>query len=100
MQEALRGRLGFLARPLSGPARIKAYGWLVDTLELFRQFSTVPFDTACESAFQQLRAQRLHIGSQDLRIAAVALAHRLVLLTRNQRDFGRIPNLALDNWSV
>ena len=56
----------------------------------------VPFDQASENHFQQLAALKLRVGSQDLKIAAVALANNLTLLTCNRRDFGRIPGLALD----
>jgi tRNA(fMet)-specific endonuclease VapC len=35
-----------------------------------------------------------------LKIAAVALANNIVLLTRNRRDFSRIPGLRIDDWSV
>jgi predicted nucleic acid-binding protein len=33
------------------------------------------------------------IGFQDALIAATALEHRLVLISRNTRDFGRVPKL-------
>jgi tRNA(fMet)-specific endonuclease VapC len=73
---------------------------LQETVELVNQFPIVPFDQTVESHFQQLWSLRLRVGTQDLKMAAVARANRLTLLTRNRRDFGRIPGLGLDDWSV
>lgn len=100
VEEALRGRLGYLARPLSGAARVRGYTLLVGTVCLFQQMAIVPFDAASEAAYQHLRTQQLRVGTQDLRIAAVALVNNLILLTRNRRDFGRIPALQIDDWTV
>ena len=79
---------------------VQAHGHLLDTLNLFQQFQIVPFDMSCEVSYQQLRGMRLGVGSQDLHIAAVALVNNLTVVTRNRRDFGRIPGLALADWSV
>lgn len=40
------------------------------------------------------------IGAHDLWLAAAALAHGLALATTNVRDFGRIPGLDVEDWSV
>ncbi|HEY7313524.1 MAG TPA: type II toxin-antitoxin system VapC family toxin [Gemmataceae bacterium] len=100
VEETLRGRLAGVARHQNGPLQVQAYANLIASLSLFQQFTIVPFDSACEGRYQQLRGMRLRIGNQDLRIAAVALANNLVLLTRNRRDFGRVPALMLDDWSL
>ena len=36
----------------------------------------------------------------DLRIAAITLENSGVLVTRNLRDFQRIPNLVVEDWAV
>ena len=89
-----------LSRPLTGTAHIQAYAHLIAALQMVHLFPIVPFDQACETQFQQLRASDPRIGTRDLKIAAVALANSLTLLSRNRRDFGRIPGLMLDDWSV
>ena len=100
IEETLRGRLAPLARGLKGTIHVQAYAHLVAAVELFYLFPIVPFDLASESLFQQLRASRLRVGTQDLKIAAIALTNKLTLLTRNRSDFGRIPGLGLDDWSA
>jgi tRNA(fMet)-specific endonuclease VapC len=49
---------------------------------------------------QELRSLRQHIGTLDLRIAATALVHDLTLVTRNQKDFSRVPGLRFEDWSA
>ncbi len=100
IEETLRGRLAPLARGLTGINRVKAYAHLAAAVEMLTLFPLVPFYLASESQFQQLHAARLRVGTQDLKIAAIALTKNLTLLTRNHRDFGRIPGLALADWSV
>ena len=36
----------------------------------------------------------------DLRIGAIALANDMTVLTRNLIDFGRVPNLTVEDWTV
>ena len=100
IEETMRGRLASLARVLAGPKHVQAYAHLVAAEEMFRLFPLVPFDAGSESQFQQLRAARLHVGTLDLKIAAIALTNGLTVLTRNRSDFGRVPGLTIADWSV
>jgi tRNA(fMet)-specific endonuclease VapC len=99
VEEALRGRLALLARPSAGPERERAYAKLMETLRFFGSIQVVPFDARCEQQFQALRSQRLRVGTQDLRIAATALGHGFTLVTRNRRDFERVPGLPIEDWA-
>ena len=99
VEEMIRGRLAILARRSAGEARVWAYSKFMETILFFSSIQVVPYDLASEEQFQSLRAMRLRVGSQDLRIAATALVHNLVLVTRNRRDFERVPGIVIDDWS-
>ena len=56
------------------------------------------FDDRSAKEFQNLKDQRLKIGTMDLKMASIALANSATLLSRNLRDFSRIPNLRVEDW--
>lgn len=45
------------------------------------------------------RRQQVRIGTRDLRIAALALSKNATLVTRNTRDFAKVPGLHIVDWS-
>jgi len=47
---------------------------------------------------RELEAQGQPIGPMDLQIAATALEAECVLVTGNEREFGRIEALSTENW--
>lgn len=100
VEEMLQGRLAQVRRAGIGEDRIRAYAWLEKTLTFVRAFRVLPFDDQAERRYAGLAARRLRIGAQDLKIAAIALCHDAVLVTRNQRDFGRIAGLELEDWTI
>ena len=100
MEEAVRGRLARVSRARTGLARVQAYSNLLATWHALQQFLIAAYDASCEIEFQKLRALRLRIGSRDQKIAAVTLAGKLTLITRNRGDFSQIPNLVIQDWST
>jgi len=66
----------------------------------FRTIQIMGFDQHAQTIFRSLRAQRVRIGTQDLRIAAIALSQGTILVTRNQQDFTALPSLPTVDWSL
>ncbi len=48
--------------------------------------------------FGGLELKGLPIEFRDAMIAGIAMEHRLTLVTRNRRDYGRIPALTIEEW--
>jgi tRNA(fMet)-specific endonuclease VapC len=67
-----------------------------------RKFEVLDFDqTAAEIAGEitcTLKKQGCVLETADIQIAAIAISHKLILLTDNIRHFDRIPNLQIENW--
>jgi len=69
---------------------------------LLKTVTQLPFESkaAMESARIRalLEAKGQSIGPYDLLLAGQALAHSLVMVSANTKEFGRIPDLTLENW--
>jgi tRNA(fMet)-specific endonuclease VapC len=66
---------------------------------LIRQLPILAFTVPAIQRYRQLTKMKLNVGKNDLRIAAIALEAGATVVTRNLRDFGRVPNLQLEDWS-
>jgi len=97
--EDLGGWLPACRRASDGAARARAYARVQRGLDFYRRWICLPFDDAAAHAFDDLRAQKLRIGTNDLAIAAITVSKGGILLTRNTVDFARIPNLFFEDWT-
>lgn len=91
------GELIYGARK-KGSARL-----LVQIQELVTaNLSVLAFDAEAARRYGELRAklesQRTKIGDADMRIASIALARGLTVITGNVKEFRRVPNLPVQNW--
>ncbi len=71
--------------------------------KIIQYFSTsqiLAFDESAADLAEQLKHQRVRISTLDLRIASIALSQNATLLTRNQRDFSKVPNLRTEDWTL
>jgi tRNA(fMet)-specific endonuclease VapC len=100
VEEQLRGWLDAVRRHSTSARQLWAYKGLRDMLLFLNQVEILPFDQAAYDRFEALRQQKIRIGSQDIRIAAITLAAGGILVTRNQRDFAQVPGLTIEDWSI
>ena len=99
-EEQMRGWLAYLARSRSLEAQIRAYGKLHSLLDDFLVRPIVDFEAAAATEYRRLSKARLRIGTMDLKIAAIALAHDALLVSRNLADFQRVPGLRVEDWTA
>jgi tRNA(fMet)-specific endonuclease VapC len=78
----------------------RVYQRLAVTVQFLAQWTILPFTPAAIARSNQLFGLRLNVRRMDLRIAAIVLEHGSRLVTRNTRDFGRVPGLVLEDWSI
>jgi tRNA(fMet)-specific endonuclease VapC len=100
LEEQMYGRLSEIKKATSAISLITAYSRLEITLDYFKSVQVLPFDQNAHISFESLIRQRLRVGTQDLRIAAIALSVNGIVVTRNQKDFGKVPNLQVENWAA
>jgi tRNA(fMet)-specific endonuclease VapC len=74
------------------------YQLLSEILQGLAAAPVLDLDQTAAERFEKLRAQRVRIGTMDLRIAAICLTRNLTLLTRNHKDFQQVPGLQFENW--
>ncbi len=71
--------------------------------EFLAPFDILTFDDKAALEYGKIRwdlEQRGQpIGGMDLLIAAHALSAQCVLVTKNEREFKRIPGLSVENWA-
>jgi tRNA(fMet)-specific endonuclease VapC len=99
--EVLVGRFASLLKAADGE-ELKRGQLRLDAAERdLRPFRVLPINDAVATEFDSLRQiKRLKkIGRGDLLIAAIALASRASLLTRNLKDFRLVPGLRIENWA-
>ena len=100
LREQIRGRLAVVDQVEEGAALIQAYTQLQATVDYFKQVHILPFTVEALARLQQLRLQKVRVGTQDLRIAAIVLSVGGILVTSNRRDFAKVPGLRIEDWNV
>ncbi len=96
--EQVQGRLAVIRQARSQPDAARGYLRLRETVAFYQTIQLVDYTAAAVNHFEELRRQGIRIGTQDLRIAAIALAEDAILVSRNTRDFAQALGLTREDW--
>lgn len=100
LHEQMLGAHNFINRARTNTDMIRGYSLLLEILQGFASAPVLPFEAEAIAIFDKLRGQRVRVSTMDLRIAAIAMSRNLVLLTRNVRDFSKVPELVTEDWTT
>lgn len=98
--EQLKGRFDALFKAEDGERLLMARQRLLDTEKDLDRIEILPLDEAAATEFERLLGTKglRRIGRGDLLIASIVLANKATLVTRNVKDFEKVPGLKMENW--
>src|SRR5262249_49541421 len=99
VEEQLSGWYRRLRRAKQPEELAKVYDRLTAAVRSLSRLPILSFGEVAIRRAKALQASKLNVRKMDLCIAAIALEHQAIVVTRNVRDFERVPNLVVEDWS-
>lgn len=101
-EEQIRGRLAQAAASAGTgtSSSVTFYARLNGTLRFYHNIAVWQYTQEAALRYEALRSAKIRVGTQDLKIAGIALSAGATLLTRNARDFAQVPNLLMEDWTA
>ena len=96
--EQMKGWLAAINNEKDALQQVTGYRELAKLFDFYSGYHIASFDEASATRFLELRQSKIRIGTNDLKIAAIALTNNALLLTANRQDFELVPNLRFENW--
>jgi tRNA(fMet)-specific endonuclease VapC len=98
-QEQAQGWQAYLNRARKPAQIIEAYLKLEALWRWFLRMNVLSFTADAQAIFPEVR-QKSRIETLDARIASIARSTNSTLLSRNLRDFRRVPGLVVGDWTT
>ena len=104
VQELFNGWVGRINDPSLVHNLPGLYSKLWTTVKYLQTIEVLDFTPEADTCLKKLlkdnpplRKNRLE---KDMRIAAIALSIGATVVTRNKRDFGQVPGLSIEDWTL
>jgi tRNA(fMet)-specific endonuclease VapC len=78
----------------------QVYERFTQNIRFLAQVRILPFPENAIERYETLHRLKFGVRANDLRIAAIALDASAIVVTRNRRDFARVPDLQIEDWSA
>jgi tRNA(fMet)-specific endonuclease VapC len=99
IHEQLLGSHTYISRAQKPQDVLRGYEFMSKLVQNFKSIPVLPFDRSASEIFSNFQSQKIKLATMDLRIASIAIANKLVLLTRNQKDFIKVTGLSIEDWT-
>lgn len=100
LEEQYAGRIAQIRKASTPEKLVIAYEKLKQIFALFSDLDILEYDLKADEYFREFRKAGIRIGTLDLRIAAITLTNNGILLSRNLKDFKKVPGLTIQDWSI
>ncbi len=97
-EEMMRGWLAEIHATKKARAQVPYYLKLFEVFDSFKRWHVLKWDQETVTVYEQLVKQKLGVKTMDLKIAAITIRNDAKLLSRNLKDFVRVPDLVVEDW--
>ena len=98
-EEQIRG--WFKVMNVNSERCVWAYKGFKDTLTYLKKVNVLDFDENAYQIYRDLKQKLTNkVGTKDLQIAAIALSVKGIVVTSNHRDFCKVPDLQIEDWTI
>jgi tRNA(fMet)-specific endonuclease VapC len=97
VEEEITGWYSLLRKVRSPDEIVRAYERLGEAIPLLARWQILPMPLPALVRYESLKRMNLNVRKMDLRIAAIVLEAGGTLVSRNLRDFRRVPNLVVED---
>jgi tRNA(fMet)-specific endonuclease VapC len=100
VEEVVGGWINLVRKAATNAREAVASQSLADAVAFLTGFPVFAATEVALDRFDRLVRLKLNVGRMDLKIAAIALELGATVVTNNARDFGRVPNLLREDWTI
>lgn len=98
-EEQIRGWLKFM--DVNSHRCLWAYKGFKETLTSLKRVNVLDFDENAYQIYRDLKKKLTNkVATKDLQIAAISLSVKGIVVTSNHKDFCKVPDLQIEDWTI